>query len=159
MRARRVEVAETGDPLGRSDYASAFAVSRRAGDERSAEQWARAAFEGAPAALRTFVVVGWRYGLGFRLGPRGSAAHVLGWKIASSTPEVVVLTLQSPLVTAHKVVRVDAARVAMTTFVRYERAPARALWSAAAPVHHRTEPYLLGRAAASPRPAEALSSH
>jgi hypothetical protein len=147
-RARRVAVAEEIDPLGRSDYASAFAVLRQAADERSAEQWARAALEGAPAALRNFVIVGWRYGLGFRLGPRASGAHVLGWKIASSTPDVIVLDVKSPLVTAEKVVRVDATRVVMTTFVRYERAAGRALWSAVTPVHHRTEPYLLGRAAA-----------
>jgi hypothetical protein len=155
VRARRVAVAETADPLGRSDYASAFEVSREAADRWSAELWARAAFEGAPAALRTFVVSGWRYGLGFRLGPMGSPAHVLGWEIASNAPEAVHLALQSALVTARKVVRVDAGRVVMTTFVRYQRAPARLLWAAAAPIHHQTEPYLLGHAA----PGEAISSH
>jgi hypothetical protein len=148
MHAHRVAVAETFDPLGRSDYASAFDVARRAEDDRSPEQWARAAFEGAPAALRAFIAVGWRYGLGFRLGPRASTAHVLGWKIVSSTPDAIVLDLQSPLATAQKVVRVQTARVVMTTFVRYERLAGRALWSAVTPVHHRTEPYLLGRAAA-----------
>lgn len=150
MRAYRVDVAEAFDPLVRSDYASAFEVSRQAADGRSAEQWARAAFEGAPAALRMFVVVGWKYGLGFRVGPRSSPAHVLGWKIATKTPDAIALELQSPLVGAHKIVRVDGARVVMTTFVRYERLPARALWSAVAPIHHRTEPYLLSHAAANP---------
>jgi hypothetical protein len=146
IRARRIEVAETVDPLGRSDYASAFAVARQAPHRWTAELWARAALEGAPAALRAFVVIGWRYGLGLRLGPRGSDTHVLGWAIASNTPDAVDLTLQSALVSARKVVRVDAERVVMTTFVRYERAPARTLWVAAAPIHHRTEPYLLAHA-------------
>jgi hypothetical protein len=159
MRAHRVAVAETIDPLGRSDYASAFAVPRAPADGRSPQQWARAAFERAPAALRSFVVFGWRYGLGLRLGPRASGDHVLGWKIDSETPDALVLAVQSALLSARKVVRVEPARVVMTTFVRYERAPARALWSAVAPVHHRTEPYLLGRAAANAHPAEALSSH
>ncbi len=147
-RAHRVAVAEEPDPLGGSDYAAAFAVARRPEDVRSAEQWARAALEGAPAALRTFVAAGWRYGLGFRLGPRASAAHVLGWKIASDAPDVIVLELHSALVTARKVVRVHPARVVMTTFVRYEHPAGRVLWPAVTPVHHRTEPYLLGRAAA-----------
>jgi hypothetical protein len=155
LRARRVAVAEMADPLGRSDYASAFEVPREAADRWSAELWARAAFEGAPAALRTFVVSGWRYGLGFRLGPSSSADHILGWRIVARTPHAVELELQSALVTARKVVRVDAGRVVMTTFVRYERAPARLLWAAATPIHHQTEPYLLGHAA----PGEAISSH
>jgi Protein of unknown function (DUF2867) len=148
-RAQRVAVDEEIDPLERSDYATAFSVPRRAADERSAEQWARAALEGAPAALRAFVVVGWRYGLGFRLGPRASGDHVLGWRIASNMPDTIVLALQSPLVTARKVVRVETARVVMTTFVRYERPAGRALWCAVTPVHHRTEPYLLRRAIAA----------
>jgi Protein of unknown function (DUF2867) len=63
-------------------------------------------------------------------------------------PDATVLDLQSPLVTAQKVVRLETARVVMTTFVRYERPAGRALWSAVTPIHHRTEPYLLGRAAA-----------
>jgi hypothetical protein len=159
MRAHRVEVAETVDSLSRSDFASAFAVPRQAADRRSAEQWARDVFERAPAAMRSFVLLGWKYGLGFRLGPPSSPTHVLGWKIASSSPEAISLALQSPLVSAHKLVRVDRTRVVMTTFVRYERAPARMLWMAAVPIHHRTEPYLLGRAATNPSPAEAISGH
>jgi Protein of unknown function (DUF2867) len=149
LRAHRVAIVEETDPLGRSDYASAFRVPRQAADTRSAEQWARAAFEGAPAVLSAFVVAGWRYGLGFRLGPRASRAHVLGWKITGNAPDAVVLDLQSALLTAKKVVRVEGDRVVMTTFVRYERRPARLLWSAVTPIHHRTEPFLLGRAASS----------
>jgi hypothetical protein len=63
-------------------------------------------------------------------------------------PAATILEAQSPLVTAQKVVRVDGSRVVMTTSLRYERRASRAVWSAIAPVHHRTEPYLLGHAAA-----------
>lgn len=147
MRASRVAVAEENDTLSKSDYASAFAARIIGTDDRSPEQWVRDTFEGAPRPLRWFVRVGWRYVLGFRLGPRPSPAHVLGWKIVSTTPEAIKLEVQSPLVTALKVLRVEDSRVVMTTFVRYERKSARAVWSAIAPVHHRTEPYLLGHAA------------
>jgi hypothetical protein len=150
MRARRVEVSEQVDPLAPCDYASAFAVPRPPRDRRSAEQWARAAFEGAPAGLRAFVAAGWRYGLGLRLGPPSDPVYVLGWEIETRSPDAIALTSCSRLISAHKLVRIDGARVVMTTFVRYERAPARVLWSAVMPVHHRTEPYLLGHAAASP---------
>jgi hypothetical protein len=148
--ARRVEVTEEIDTLAAPDYASAFEVAIVGADARSAEQWVRATFEGAPRALRRFVVVGWKYGLGFRLGPSSSPAHVLGWKIVTNTPDSIILELRSALMTAHKVLRVESSRILTTTFVRYERRTARALWSLVAPVHHRTEPYLLGHAASHP---------
>jgi len=150
LRARRVEVPEETDALAGSSYASAFAVSMPGADARSAEQWARAVFECAPAALRSFVLFGWRYVLGFRLGPRPSPAHVLGWKILSNAPDALVLELRSPFATARKIVRVEHSRVVISTFVRYERRLGGALWAAVAPVHHRTEPWLLGHAAARP---------
>jgi hypothetical protein len=150
IRARRVEVTEGLDNLVTPDYASAFEAKITPTDTRSPEQWVRAIFEDAPRALQWFVVAGWKYGLGFRLGPRPSPSHVLGWTILTATPEAITLEALSPLVTAHKVLRIESTRVVMTTFVRYERRPARTIWSAAAPVHHRTEPYLLGHAASRP---------
>lgn len=147
MRARRVNVTDEPDTLASPDYASAFEVTSAAGDQRSPEQWVRDVFEGAPRAARWFVLLGWRYALGLRLGPRPSPAHVLGWRIVRRTPDSITLEVRSALVTAHKLLRVERSRVVMTTFVRYDRPFASALWSAVTPVHHRTEPYLLGHAA------------
>jgi hypothetical protein len=118
-------------------------------DTRSPEQWVRATFEGAPTAIKWLVVVGWRYVLGLRLGSRGSTGHVAGWKIMASTPDTITLEVRSVLVTAQKLLRVEGAEVQMTTFVQYQRGAGRAVWSAIAPVHHRTEPYLLGHAASA----------
>jgi hypothetical protein len=150
LRAHRVEVNEKSEEIAEPDYASTFEVIVPDTDVRSPEQWVRATFEDAPRALRWFVLTGWRYVLGFRLGPRASATHVLGWQILTSTSDSIGLELRSPLVSAHKVLRVDGSRVRVTTFVRYERRMARALWTAATPIHHRTEPYLLGHAASHP---------
>jgi uncharacterized protein DUF2867 len=147
LRARRVEVSEELHTLPEPDYASTFAVSVPGANDRSPEEWVRATFEGAPKAIRWFVVVGWRYVLGLRLGPRPSATHVLGWRIISSTSEAIMLEARSALVTAQKVLRVEDSQVRVTTFVQYHRGAARAIWSAIAPVHHRTEPFLLGHAA------------
>jgi hypothetical protein len=93
------------------------------------------------------VSFGWKYVLGFRLGPPSSPFHVSGWAIAARTTDAIVLEVHSSSLTAHKVVRTQSSRVTMTTFVRYERRMGRVAWSAVAPVHHRTEPYLLGHAA------------
>jgi hypothetical protein len=148
--ARRVEVTDeiaAGDTLVEPDYSGAFEVLITDADARSPEQWARATFEGAPRAVRWCLLLGWRAILGLRLGPPASPDHVLGWKIVTAAPEAITLEVRSGLVTAHKVLRIDGSRVILTTFVRYERRGAGALWSAIAPVHHRAEPYVLGRAA------------
>ena len=50
-------------------YVDAFDIDL-ASPAPSAELWARSVFEGAPAAVRWFIVIGWRVGLGLRLGPR-----------------------------------------------------------------------------------------
>jgi hypothetical protein len=152
-RAHRVEVTEevrAGNTLAEPDYSGAFEVLITRTDARSPEQWARATFEGAPRAVRWCVVLGWRMALGLRLGPPASPDHVLGWKIVTTAPDAIVLEAQSALVTARKVLRIEDSRVILTTLVRYERRGAGAVWSAITPIHHRTEPYLLGRAASHP---------
>ena len=155
--ARRVEVDETTRALGTvgdADYAAAWEVVTTRGDRRSAEQWARASFEGAPPALRASIVAGWVAGLGLRLGPRPSPDHVLGWRIVSATPDLIVLRVPSVVVgTAHLVVRVEDSRVVLTSFVRHEKRKrlSRAVWSAVAPLHQRIVPFLLAHAASHPQ--------
>ena len=115
----------------------------------SAEQWARAVFEGAPRPLRLVLRFGWRVGLGLRLGPESGPEHVLGWRIASRTPDSVTLELRGGRITARNVARIDDGELSWTTSVRYESSLGRVLWSLAAPIHHLTMPYLLGRAVRS----------
>jgi len=149
-RASRVEVGEvlrTADTLADPDYATAFEVTVVGAQARSAEEWARVIFEDAPPALRWFVVLGWKTILGLRLGSARSPDHVLGWKIQSKETETVVLEVCSALMTANKVVWVDASRLTVATFIRYDWRWGRAVWSAVAPVHHRTDPLLMTYAA------------
>lgn len=149
-RAYRVEVVTEINTLSDYDDASAFEVARPTKDGRSAEEWARDIFEGAPPLLRALVLFGWRYVSWFRLGPRPSPDHVLGWKIESTTHDTILLEVRSPLFTAQKVVRMDTTQVVTTTWVRYERFGARAVWSVLAPIHCRMEPRLLSHAASHP---------
>jgi hypothetical protein len=150
VRARRVEVPDeirALDTLLSRDYAAAWAAEVTDGEGCSAERWARATFEDAPHALRAFIVAGWTSFLGLRLGPRDSPDHVLGWRIVTDAPELIILESQFRFGTAHNLVRVDDSRVLLATFVRYEKRGGRTAWSVAAPLHHRIVPYLLGRAA------------
>jgi len=72
---------------------------------------------------------------------------VSGWKVRDDRPGGIILEVQSWLLTADKEIRVANGSVRMTTFVRYRRGMGRVIWTLVAPVHHRTEPYLLGYAA------------
>lgn len=119
--------------------------------ERLAEQWARAIMEDAPRPLRWFIVAGWRVGLGLRLAPGSSAAHIAGWDIASTSPGAVVMAADSFLLRANLIVRVDDDDVVHATFVQFERRPARVVWAVAAPIHQVIIPYLLRRAADADR--------
>jgi hypothetical protein len=150
VRAHRVDAADDRDGEGTlrdPDYVSAFEVDRMPADERTPEQWARAAWEEAPGPLRRLLLAGWTVGLRLRLGPRPAPDHVLGWPIVASTPDVVVLQARSSLMICQNVVRLSGIQARWSTVVRYEKGGARVLWSLAAPVHHRTLPALLNRAA------------
>lgn len=111
----------------------------------------REVLEGAPRPVRWFVLFGWRVGLGLRPGPWPSPTHVLGWRVVSRTPQVVILTQQSALVSAHLLLRVEESQVVLATFVRYEHRAARAVWTIGSIVHRRIAPYLLTRAASTPK--------
>ena len=90
---------------------------------------------------------GWRFVLGLRSGPRSSPDYVSGCRVREARPGVVILEARSRLLTPDKVIEVASDRVRMSSFVRYERRLGRGIWTLVAPVHHRTEPFLLGDAA------------
>lgn len=150
--AHAVEVGDdllAASALLRPDYASAVEVTFSDAEARSPERWARATFEGAPGPVRWVLRAGWRFGLGFRLGPRSSPDHVLGARITDTGPEVVVLELRSRLLLAHNVFLVRDGRVRVATLVRYESGAARPLWSVVSTVHRAVVPHLLNRAAST----------
>jgi hypothetical protein len=158
-RVQRVEVPSTIASARPYDYASAFALTLTVSPGRStpptgiapttAEQWARAVFEGAPAALRWCMVFGWRFVLGLRLHPDAAADQVLGWAVEApaSAPDTVTLAAASRFLRAENIVAVGEGVVVWVTVVRYDSQAARPLWAVAAAIHHRTIPFLLGHAA------------
>ncbi|WP_328609601.1 nitroreductase/quinone reductase family protein [Amycolatopsis sp. NBC_00345] len=127
------------------DFTSTVDIARPDGDERTAEQWARAVWEDAPAPVRAFLRAGWAY-LGLRV--RRAPGRVFGWTVVESTPETVVLEAPSSLMAARNVVHVDGARVRWTTTVSYRRPVARLLWAVATPFHERLIPSRLRHVAA-----------
>jgi hypothetical protein len=132
------------------DYADAFEIDLPAAEPRSPEQLFRAALDNADW-LQRWVPIVHRHMLRFRLGPRSSAEHILGWRIVSSDPDVIHLQASGPLIRGVIVGRRTKRSTAMfTTFVFYvRRVPARIVWAVAAPLHRRVAPYLLERGVCS----------
>ena len=147
---RRADVAD--EPLlggDRYDYADAFEARVAGPDNRSAEQWVRSGLEQAPWAIRLGVVVVHRFVIGFRLGPRSSPDHVLGWRIVTSQHDLVQLEAVSPLGRGVMVARrPDETTAVLTTFLfRTRPVLASLVWAIVGPVHRRAAPYLMRRAA------------
>jgi hypothetical protein len=129
-----------------AQYSSAFELTDRDARRKTPEQWARAVFEDGPVLWRWVLSFGWRFGLGLRLDPKHSQSHVQGWPIVSSDADSISLAAESRWLSARDVFVVTDDSVTWVTIVRYDRPIARLLWGAAAPVHHRTVPWLFTRA-------------
>lgn len=127
-----------------ADYQDCFIVDVGPSlSDRSAEQWARAIFEDAPAATRDRLVTGWPL-LGLRLGPLASDEHVLGWRIASNRPDRVLLTADgSPEMLAELLVERVHGGLRFASFVALLSPAAREVWGEVGPRHERTVRELL----------------
>src|SRR5204863_311929 len=104
-----------------ADFACAYEVAVAPDDLRSSEEWGRAAWENSPAALRWFMLVGWRLVLRLRLGPRSSPDQILGWRIVSRESDETVCHLRSSFLDAHNTFRKLDDQLVWSTFVRCER--------------------------------------
>ena len=163
-RVRRVDVPQQiAGSFARStaNYAAAFAVTSDAADTRTPLQWATAAFEGAPAAVRSCLVFGWMFVLRLKLGPRPSDDHVLGWEVAEGdlVAGSTALLATSRFLRACNIVMVHETTVTWVTLVHYSHPAARPLWAIARPIHHLTIRYLLARASRTAEVAASPSEH
>jgi hypothetical protein len=129
------------------DFACAYEVAIALGDVRSTEQWARAAWEGAPVPVQWFMLAGWRVVLGLPLGPRRSPDHILGWRIVARVPDETICQLRSRLVDAHNVFRKRDGALVWSTLVTYEGRAARVIWPPVSMLHRLLVRIALRRAA------------
>ncbi|HEX5265366.1 MAG TPA: DUF2867 domain-containing protein [Acidimicrobiales bacterium] len=136
--------------VGEANFACAYAVDIAADDDRTSEEWAREAWEGAPAPMRWFMVLGWRFVLGLRLGPRGSMDHILGWRIVASRPDATACELRSRFLQAYNTFVKDSGRLVWSTLVFYERLSARLIWPPVSLLHRPLVRMALRRARAAP---------
>jgi hypothetical protein len=139
--------------LDHVDYTDGFRLETGLAQERTAEDWARALLEEAPAATRAKLRRGW-FVLGVRLGSTEDDRLVLGWTVRRSSPDNVLLAARSLLgFEAEVLVRRERTAVVVATFMQLKNPVARAVWAAFAPQHRRVLRHLL-KEASTPARAE-----
>jgi Protein of unknown function (DUF2867) len=112
----------------------------------TAEQWLRATWEGGPAVVRLFLTLGWKYGLGLRLGSTSDTTRVLGWHIVDSVPHCVTVAADSRLLRAENVLTVDDGRLTWRTVVVPKNTAGRVMWTLASIIHRWLVPRSVRRA-------------
>jgi hypothetical protein len=144
---RQIEVppaARALSTLSRIDYADAFLVESERVQERTAEEWARAILENAPAKVRAMLLSGWS-AIGLKLG-RGDQG-VLGWELRKRTADFVLLAAESRLgMPGQLLFKREPGALLFATFVQQDNQIARTLWAGVEPVHIPTVRTLLEHA-------------
>ena len=133
------------------DYADAFVVEVATSSDWTAERWARAVLEEAPAQLKAKLSAGWA-ALG--LTSVTTDGSVLGWGVRHADPDTLLLGRDSRVGMPGELLFLRRpGGLLFATFVHHRTALTRPLWAAVEPMHVRTVTTLLeraGRAAAHP---------
>lgn len=140
--------------LARIDYENAvLADLDPAQDDRTAEQWARAVLEDAPADTQQALTQGWT-SLGLRLGPAQSDGHVLGWPVHHSAPDITLLAA-GPTLGLHGQLLFQRRqhKLLLACFIQLDDDTARALWTLAESRHPQVMHQLLEQAVFRTAPA------
>lgn len=126
------------------DYADAFFVETAR--EWSAEQHARAVFDGTPLALRANLLSGW---LAIGLKPAiGRSRSILGWEIRGNTPEFILLGRDSLIgMPGELLFKREGDGLLFCTFVQHGNPVVHAIWASIEASHVRIVRDLLEQAA------------
>ena len=131
--------------LSRIDYEDAFIVE--GAGERTPREWARAVIDDAPARVRARLYTGW-LSLGLRLGPPWSSHRVLGWRVAHSEPDWLLLAASSWLgLRGELLFRSEPDGLLFTTLIQLTNPVARCVWARVTDTHQQVVRSLLRHAA------------
>jgi len=131
--------------LPRIDYEDAFVITGVA--EYAPRVWARAVIDDAPQRVRARLYAGW-LSLGLRLGPPWSSRRVLGWRVARSEPDWMVLTARSWLgLRGELLFRSQPDGLLFATLIQLTNPVARSVWARVTDTHQQVVRSLLRHAA------------
>jgi hypothetical protein len=89
-----------------------------------------------------------RHILRFHLGPYSSPDHIIGWPIARSDHDEIVLAARGPLMRGQLTLRRRDGRAVLTTRVHYRhKIAARVVWAMVGPLHRIVAPRLMKHSA------------
>ena len=124
--------------LARIDYEDAHQLETQRAGELTAEQWARAILQDAPAAVRNVLRSGWA-SLGIQLGETNDPDLVLGWELRRNDPDRALLAASGArlgLIGEVLLLRWQDALV-VATFIEFANPVARAVWVGVGPGHRQ----------------------
>jgi hypothetical protein len=133
--------------LAGADYAD---IVTAAIDETPAdpEGVVREVLNGVPRGLLLLIQFVQRVFLGFRLKLRASQDHLIGWKIADRGENWLRIETDSWFMTAHVVTHVEAGKISLASFIRYDRRLAAFVWPPVSLIHRQVALILARRAIA-----------
>jgi hypothetical protein len=130
--------------LPRVDYADAFVVNVAASPDWTAERWARAVLEEAPAEMRARLSAGWT-ALG--LTSVTTAGSILGWGVRHADQDTLLLGRESRIGMPGELLFVRRPEgLLFATFVHHHTVATRPMWASVERVHVRMVSTLLERA-------------
>jgi hypothetical protein len=130
--------------LPRVDYADAFAVEIAASTDWTAERWARAMLEEAPAEMRARLQSGWT-ALGLKSVTTDGS--ILGWGVRHATPDTLLLGRDSRIGMPGELLFVRRPEgLLFATLVHHHTVVTLPVWASVERVHVRTVAMLLERA-------------
>ena len=147
--AARVVAERAASDEAAADYVDVFEVPVPQDDSRTGEQVFRDGLGRRPGPGGGIVLWIHRHILRFRLGSFSSPEHIIGWSIAHSDPDELVLVADGPLMRGQlRLRREDGRRAVLTTRLHYRhKVAARVVWAFIGPLHRVIAPQLMQRAA------------
>lgn len=132
--------------LARIDYENALLVDIGPAQDRTAEQWARAVLEDAPADTRRALTSGWS-ALGLQLSSTQPDRHVLGWPVRRSTPDLTLLGTSSHLgLEGELLFQRQQHTLLLASFIHLDNDDTRAVWAGVEDRHPQVMHQLLEQA-------------
>jgi len=132
--------------LRRIDYEDAFTV--QGAGERTPREWAAAVIDDAPTRVRARLYTGW-LSLGLRLGPPWSSQRVLGWWVAHSESDWLLLSARSWLgLRGELLFGSGPDGLLFATLIQLSNPVARSVWARITDTHQHVVRSLLTHAAA-----------
>lgn len=130
--------------LAQIDYENALLIDIDPAQDRTAEQWARAVLEDAPADTRNALAQGWS-ALGLQLGSGQPDRLVLGWPVLRTSADFTLLGAASRLgLQGELLFERGQHTLLFASFIQLDNDDARAMWARVEPMHPPAMRQLLG---------------